>query len=534
MGTVGLEGPRQRVLGIPKISRESPSAAASLAESSAAIVFSFAAVACAAHLLFAGRYGYFRDELYYAACGEHLAWGYVDHAPLIALIARVTRALLGDSLYALRILPALSAAAKIIVTAWMVRELGGRRFAQILTATCVLFAPIYLTFDSFLSMNAFEPIFWMLCAAIFMRIVRGGDERLWVLGGFVAGLGFLNKHSMAFFCAAMFLGILLTPERRVLRSRWFWIGASFALLLMLPNILWEARHGWPTIEILRIVRQIKNAPVTPLQFILQQALLIHPLETPVWLSGLGFFFFARDGRQFRALGWAYLVVMTDLILLKGKIYYLAPIYPMLLAAGAVQIDAWVRQRDWPWLKPAIVVPIIIGGLIAAPLAMPILPVEKAVTYTKFWDVEKVQVEKMPLSDLPQFFGDMFGWQTQAAAVARVYHSLPPADRAKTGILAWNFGQAGAIDYFGPALGLPKAISGHNNYYLWGTHGASGEVMIAFGVPLEKLQESWGSVVQVDVIQSPYAIPEETGLPVYICRQPMRSFRESWPLFHWLG
>ncbi len=498
------------------------------------VVLGLAALACLVHFVFSGEYGYFRDELYYAACGQHLAWGYVDHAPLVALIARVSRALLSDSLFALRFFPALSAGAKILLTAWMVRELGGRRFAQILAAVCMFFAPIYLTFDSFLSMNSFEPLFWMGCAAVFMAIARNGNQHLWLLYGLVVGVGLLNKHSMLFFGLGLVLGILLTPERRLLFSRWVFLAALIAFALFLPNLLWEARNGWPTIELLRIVAQIKNVQVTPLRFLLEQTLLLHPLEAPIWLIGLYSFFFAPWARRYRALGWTYLFVTALLILFKGKIYYLAPIYPMLIAAGAVQIDGWICPSGRAWLRPAIVTPLVLGGLIAAPLAMPILPVRQAVAYTKFWDVGKVKVERVPVDELPQFFGDMFGWQNQAAVVARAYQSLQAEERAKAGILAWNYGEAGAIDHFGPRLGLPRAVSGHNNYFLWGDGGYSGEVMIAFGVPLEKLQAEWASVERAATVESAYAIPEETRLPVYICRGPRRSFSEIWPNFHWLG
>ena len=188
------------------------------------IVFALAATACLIHFVFNGRYGYFRDELYYAACGEHLAWGYVDHAPLVAVFSRVTRALLGDSLFALRFFPALAAGAKVLLAGWMAREMGGGRFAQMLSALTVLLAPVYLTFDNFLSMNSFEPVFWMLCAAILLRILNGGPERQWLLFGAVAGIGVLNKHSMLFFGSGIFLGLLVTPAIRSFRRRWVWLG----------------------------------------------------------------------------------------------------------------------------------------------------------------------------------------------------------------------------------------------------------------------------------------------------------------------
>src|SRR5579864_7558500 len=199
-----------------------------------AIAFYFAFAACVVHFLFNGGYGYFRDELYYAACGQHLAWGYVDHAPLVAVIARVSRILFGDSLRALRFFPALASGAKILLTGWIVAELGGRRYAQILAGTVMLLCPIYLTMDNFLSMNAFEPVLWMLCVAISLRIIRTGNDRLWPLFGLVAGIGILNKHSMLIFGLAFVLALAASRQRAMLRTPWIWLGAFIAFLIFIP------------------------------------------------------------------------------------------------------------------------------------------------------------------------------------------------------------------------------------------------------------------------------------------------------------
>src|SRR5690349_400383 len=297
--------------------------------STAALVAAFSAAAFALHLLTANRYGYFRDELYYAACGQHLAWGYVDQAPLIAVISWFARRLLGDSLYALRFFPALSAAAKVLLTAWMVREFKGRRFAQLLAAVVVFFCPIYLTMDSFLSMNSFEPLFWMGCVAVAIRIANGGSPRLWLLFGAIAGVGILNKHSTLLFGLAFFLGLLTTSGIRYLRNVWIWLGALLALLFFLPNLLWEIRLHFPTIEVLQNAARLKNAPVSWYTFLAEQTLLVHPLAFGVVLAGLWFFFRSKDGRAYRFLGWTYLLVLAEMLIFKGRIYYVAPIYPML-------------------------------------------------------------------------------------------------------------------------------------------------------------------------------------------------------------
>jgi Dolichyl-phosphate-mannose-protein mannosyltransferase len=503
-------------------------------ENELAVAAYFAIAACAIHFLWNGRYGYFRDELYYAACGQHLAWGYVDQAPLIAVIARLSRSLFGDSLRALRFFPALSAGAKILLAGWIVHELGGRRYAQILAATAMLVCPIYLTMDNFLSMNAFEPLFWMLCVVLSLRIVRTGNSREWMLFGFVAGIGILNKHSMLIFGLAFFLSLLVTRERRQLRERWIWAGALIAFVIFLPNLVWEYSNHWPTIEILQNVDRAKNAHVSWLAFLVQQAFLVHPLGAPICLAGLWYFLFSRDGKGVRFLGWTYLFLVAEFLIFRGRIYYLAPVYPMLFAAGAVAVEGWIGKAGKNWLKAAVLAPLLVGGMVAAPLALPILPLDAEAAYAKFWDVDRVQVEREPSGKLPQMYADMMGWPQQAETVAGVFQSLSPEEQSRVAILAKNYGQAGAIDYFGPALGLPHAISGHNNYYLWGPQRYSGEVVIAVGMPLDALKPLFGQIDLAATINNEYAIPEENNLPVYICRKPKMTLQQAWPRLKFYG
>jgi 4-amino-4-deoxy-L-arabinose transferase-like glycosyltransferase len=496
-------------------------------------VYLVAALAVFVHFLFNSEYGYFRDELYYAACGEHLAWGYVDHAPLVALASRVSRGLFGDSLFALRMLPALSAAPKVFLGGWMAREVGGARFAQFFAGLLVFLAPIYLTFDNFLSMNAFEPVFWMACAAIVLRILNGGSPRLWLLFGLVAGIGILNKHSMLFFGSGIAIGLLLTSARKQFARIEIWMALLIAFLIFLPNLLWEIRNGYPTIALLHTVIGTKYSTVSPLTYVGEQFLLVNPLAAPLWLAGLYFVLFDRAGRKYSALGYAYLVVLLEMILLHGKIYYLAPVYIMFLACGAVWWERKIFVRAGAWLKPAVLVPIVVSGIIAAPLAMPILPVATAVKYCAFFGVREVKVENVPLNSLPQLFGDMFGWQEQVQAMARAVESLPAHERSRVALLAYNYGEAGAIDYFGKRYGLRKAISGHNQYGAWGPRGASGDVVIAIGFAKARLDRAFGDVQAFATISPEYALPEESGLTIHICRQPRQNLADSWEQWKYL-
>ncbi|MDR3721355.1 MAG: glycosyltransferase family 39 protein [Candidatus Acidoferrales bacterium] len=483
---------------------------------------------------FAGirHYGFFRDELYYMACGEHLAWGYVDQPPLIALVAWLSRHLLGDSLFSLRLLPVLAGAAIVFLTGLLTRELGGGRFAQFLAAAAMLFAPAYLAFDSFFSMNAFEPVFWLLCAWFGVRIVLGASPRLWLAFGAVAGLGLENKHSMAVFGFAIVAGLVLSGQSQLFRSRWIWIGGLVAFALFLPNLLWESRHGWPQIEVVRNAQLYKNIPISPLRFLGEQIAFLHPLALPVWLGGLAWCFFSTSGRRFRFLGWTYLIVMAIFMILGGKSYYPLPVYPLLMAAGGVAIEQFFESSARQSLRAAFPSLLIVGGLIALPFGVPMLPVATFLRYSQMLPYSKVvKTERDAVyAPLPQLYADMFGWDTMAETVAQVYQSLPATDHADCGILGGNYGEAGAIDHYGPALGLPQALSGHNSYFYWGPRGYSGGCMIIFGERSDEFIKYFGDVRRAATVTSPHAMPNEQRVPVYVCRKPIAPLAVLWPRF----
>ena len=305
------------------------------------------------HLLTNGRYGYFRDELYYIACGRHLAFGYVDQPPLSILLLRLSQLLLGDSLFAIRLLPALAGAAIVALTGIIALDLGGRAWAVALACAGSLCALFNLAVGNFFSMNAFEPLFWTGSIYLLVRIINGGSSTLWLWFGVVLGLGLENKHSMAFFGAGILVGVLLTPERRHFAQKWIWLGGLIAFVIALPNVLWEARYHWPTYELLsNIAHSNKNVALNPLQFIAQQAVFLNPGTLPLWLAGLFWLFGSRDGRRYRIIGIIYLVTLAEFIVLHGKSYYLAPAYPMLFAAGGVAVERIFAVR-LTWLKPAL-------------------------------------------------------------------------------------------------------------------------------------------------------------------------------------
>lgn len=497
-----------------------------------AAALGIALVPFAVHLLTSGRYGYFRDEFYYIACSQHLDWGYVDHPPLSIALLALERGLLGDSLTAIRLFPALAGAGLVWLTVLMVRGLGGARFAQALAAVAVLIAPYYLAVGNFYSMNAFEPLFWMTAVYILIRIVNTGNSKLWLLFGVVAGLGVENKHSMLFFGFAVIAALLVTPQRTYLADRWVWFGGTIAGLCFLPNIVWQVSHGWPTLEFMRNAQAYKIAALSPAAFVAQQVLMVHPLALPLWLAGLGYFLFAPGARPYRFCGWIYVVLLALMLAERAKPYYLVPIYPLLLAGGALAVESWTREPRRHWLRPAYIVVLLIGGIVTAPLALPVLTPESFTRYVRWLhsdaSVRSSTAERAELAELPQYFADMFGWNELVDAVGRAYDSLPPQERDRAAIYAGNYGEAGAINFLGKARHLPDAVSGHNNYWLWGPGNRSGDVVIVVGASRAELQPLFATVEEVGRVQCRYCMPYENLRPVYICRGLKRPLPEIWP------
>lgn len=481
------------------------------------------------------RYGYFRDELYFLDGARHLDWGYVDHAPLVAVYAKVAL-LFGGSLPSLRVLSILAGVGTVVLTILIARQLGGGTFAQALAGVAILIAPVHLMIDSILSMNAFEPLFWMGCVYLLIRLIRGGNPRLWLAFGALAGLGLQNKHSTVFFGAAVAVAVLATPLRRELKKPWIWLGAAAALAIFLPNVIWQWQHGFPTIEDLQNVRATgKNVALAPLAFLGQQALMMHPATLPIWLAGLWFLFFGR-GRSFRAVGWVYVALLAIMMALKGKDYYLAAAYPMLLAAGGAAIEGWTSAlsnlRGRRVARGLIASAVVLAGAVLAPLALPLLPPQTFVTYQERLGLHPPKTEVAHIGPLPQLWGDQFGWPELVAEVAEIYWSLPPEERSRTGIYASNYGEAGAINLFGPEHGLPPAICAHQTHSMWGPGDFDGDILIWLQWEQEWLEGICASVEVVGEHDHPWGMAEENR-PILLCREPQPSLQELWPeLRHW--
>jgi hypothetical protein len=482
------------------------------------------------HLLTASRYGYFGDEMYHLACGEHLAWGYVDQPPLIALVAWLVRHTLGTSLLAIRFLPALAGAATVLLTGAITRQMGGGRFAQFLAAMCVACSSVYLVLNYLFTMNAWEPLLWVACAYVVIRIIKTGNQKLWLWFGLLCGIGLENKYSMAVFGVGVVVGLLLTPQRKALAHKWIWLAGALAFAIFLPNLLWNFRHHWPFLELMRNIRASgRDVVLGPGQYLLQQILIMNPLTFPVWLAGAAYLLLVRSARPYRLLGWTFLAVFVTFFALHGKDYYTSPVYPIALAAGAVALEAVTRNRPGLWARAVFVVLLLAATAAMLPINLPVLSPEHLVSYLDQFPVKPQASEKAHArAELPHYFAWQFGWPEMVQAVARAYHSLPPEQRAETAIIGNNFAESGAIDLLGPTYGLPKSIGVHQSYWLWGPRNYTGEIMIVLGDEPESLQR-WCN--RVEVVAEPPHIPYGAVFerhPVLLCRGGKQNLQQVWP------
>jgi hypothetical protein len=500
-----------------------------------ALVWAIALVKLVFHIYFNNRYGYFRDEFDYLSCGDHLQWGYVDQPPLIPFLTHVSRAVLGDSLRAIRFLPALASSLLVVQAAVTARQLGGRRYSLLLTALCVALAPQYLSNGGLLGTNILEPNLWLGCAQFVILAIKKNDPRYWIGFGIVAGIGMEEKYTIAVFGFGIVLGLLLTERRRAFLNPWIWLAGLAAFLVFLPNLLWNLHNNWPFLQLMRAIRaEHRDVVFGPLQYFFQQMLIVNPFAAPVWIAGLFALLFWRPLHPYRALGWSYLVSYAVIFLQHGKNYYLAPIYPMLFAAGAAAIDAALTGSQdspsrWTWLKPVIAAVVLVSGAYLVPIVVPMFAPERFLAYTKTLPF------KLPVNEysharaaLPQWYADQFGWKEIADETAVAWNRIPPAERADCGIFAQDYGQAGAIDFFGRRKGLPGAMSGDRTYWLWGPHSYSGDCMIVLDDRKEVLERHW---TQVEFVgrSAPNDWALEQQVPVFICKgKKFDSWVNVWP------
>ncbi|MGB2957900.1 MAG: glycosyltransferase family 39 protein [Bacteroidota bacterium] len=473
----------------------------------------------------AGNYGFFGDELYYIACSKHLDFGYVDHPPMVALLTFLSRTLFGETLIGLRILSGLAGAVTVLLSARIARKLGGGPFAESLAALAVCLAPAFPALSSFFSMNPIDVMMCTLVILLFLGVSESTPPRKWILIGIVLGLGLLNKYTFLSFVLALFLGLLATKQRALLRVPWIYLSGGIAFLIFLPHILWQVAHDWPTLEFMSNVTQYKNLSLSPVGFGSQLILLLNPVALPLWIGGIVYILLSKRTREYRFLGWTAILFVSIYLFQNSKSYYVLPVFPFLLASGATATGRLIQKAKSRWVRPAVLVPLVISGLLLLPLAAPVLPVEKFVSYSKalgLWNA--IRMETGEGDRLPLHYVLRFGWEELVEEVSKVYHALPEDERRECAILGSWYGPAGAIDHFGPERGLPNAISGRNSYWLWGPGDYTGEVVIAIEFHPDQLREYFGEVEEVAQVQHPYGVTRT----IYLCRKPRAPLKEMWP------
>ena len=480
------------------------------------------------HLFANPHYGFFRDELYFVICGLRPAWGYVDQPPLVPLLAAASQ-LFGHSLFLLRAVPALFAAASVYTTCLIAVELGGGVFAEFFAALVAAITPVLMHFGTTTSTDIVGLWFWPLMALYVLRIVKGADPRWWLAVGAIVGIGLESKYSVAFFAAALIAALLLSPQRRALKTPWFFAGMALAAAIALPNFVWQASHGYPMWTLLRDAGEYRNVQLNPLQYAATQVLITHPLLAPVWIVGL---VTLLQRPQVRFLGIAYLLLIVQMMVLHGKDYYPGAVYPILIAAGAVRIEAWTKAAAL-W-RPVLAAYTLAAGVLLVPLLMPVLPERTMSAYDRLAqtmlarEVALAKMERTQIGSLPPDWADMHGWRELTEVVARIYRSLPPSQRSQAAILASNYGEAAAIDFFGSDYGLPPVISGDNQYWEWGTHGYSGNLVIDVHGDCRRDVNLFRVHRIVARFSNPWGRPFENGFPISLCEGINAPLATVWP------
>lgn len=479
------------------------------------------------HTLTNGQYGFHRDELATLDDARHLAWGYVVYPPLTPFLGRVELELFGTSLRGFRFFPALAQGIVLVLAGLAARELGGKRLAQVVAALAVAIGGHSLFSGSFFSYTSFDCLWWMLVAYLVIRLLKSGDPRWWVAIGAAIGAGMMTKYTMAFLVLGVVAGVLLTPARRYLKSPWLWCGVAVAVLVWTPNLVWQIQHHFVSLDCLKSIhaRDVRWGRANG--FLLAQLWkCAHPVTVPLWGAGLWYLFAAPAVRRYRMLGWMYVVPLLALLAAKGRDYYLASAYPMLLAAGAVWGEQWVGSlspraaltvRQFTWWTLAV------GGLCTAAVTLPVAPVNST-----WWRVA---------DSANGNFNEEFGYQEMVETVAKIRDALPAQERARLGVLAGDAGEAGAVNLYGPAYGLPTAISGMNSHWVRGYGNPPPETLVVVGMHRDFLDQNFESCELAGHLTNPYGVANsaiEGYANVFLCRRLRQPWPEFWKHFQYFG
>jgi len=477
------------------------------------------------HILTNGQYGFHRDELDILMNARQLEWGYVAYPPLTPFLARLGLTLFGVSLVGLRLFSALAQGIVIILAGLMVRDFGGRRFAQMTAAVAVAISPMALTAGTLIQYLSFDYLWWVLLAFCVTRLLRTENPRWWLGIGAAIGLGMMTKYTMAFFVVGLVTAVLITPSRRYLRSPWLWAGAGIAFLFFSPNLLWQLQHDFISLDFLQAIhaRDIQWGRTD--DFLVGQLhTAVNPITLPLWVAGLLFFFIAPAGKRFRPLAWMFLTTFVLLWLSRGRAYYLGPAYPMLLAAGSAWAEGWIHTlspRGARWARACLAAMLLVGGVVAVLIVKPVVPINSAL-----WDVA---------SEISDTTSEMIGWTDLAQQVAEIYAALPPDQQAVTRILAGNYGEAGALDLYGPEYGLPPVISGANSLWAHGYGDPPPETVIVVGFEAGYARRFFTNCESAGRVTNQYGVRNEESTrhtTLFVCREPKRPWADMWAEMQW--
>lgn len=471
-------------------------------------------------------YGMFRDEYYYLACANRLAFGYVDHPPLSIYVLAAWKFLFGDSLIAIRFVPAIISSATIFLLGLFTMQLGGKKSAVIILMMAFMLTPIFLGMNTIYSMNTFDFFFWILSAYLFLKVIQTENKKYWIWLGIVLGLGLLNKTSVLWLGTGILVGTIFTPLRKDLKTKYPYLAFIIALLIFSPYIIWNITHDFAHLEFMRNAATRKYGGLTPITFIMDQILIHNPLSILIWLPGMIFFFFRKEEITYRALGFIWLT--TFLILLinghsKGE--YISAAYQILFAGGAVMIEKWSTVPNRNWTKYSIAVSVVVIGVLLSPFARPLLSPETFIQYQSAIGLEPPSNEGHELVGLPQFYSDMFGWEELAKNVSKVYQSLPKKERERTIVYCGNYGKAGAIEYYSKKYPLPKVICPHNSYWYWWPENNKYTTIIIIGGEIEEHLESLNEVFEAGYHKTKYGMSYENNQTIFIGRGFKRSTGE---------
>ena len=490
------------------------------------ILIALAVVNLVVHTLTNGQYGFHRDELAMWDDARYLDWGYVAYPPVTPFIARIELVLFGNSLAGFRFFAVVGQSIVIVLAGLIARELGGRRPAQLLAAAAVAVAPSSFVSSTIFQYVGFDYLWWVLIAYLVVRLCKSQDARWWIGIGAVIGVGMMTKYTIAFYIAGIVVGVLLTQNRKYLASPWLWGGVGLALVLFLPNLIWQIQHNFISLEFLSSIHA-RDVQIGRTQGFLTDQLIVpaNPLTIPLWIAGLFYFLISPSARPYRILLWMVIVPFALFLVSQGRGYYTGPIYPILLTGGAVAVEGWLSARSpiQARLARGLAWTLLIFGGIIVSFTGPYAPVNSS-----WWNIS---------NDLNGDLREEIGWPELAQTVAGIYANLPADEKPQAGILAGNYGEAGAINLYGPALGLPRAISGINSYWWRGYGNPPPQTLVVVGYDANYARSLFEQCELAGHVTNPYSVRNEetrSHPDIFICRKLRQPWDVFWKTFQHFG